>query len=167
MAQQEVDVIKQIFSSLKLQPSYHTHKAVITSQEASEQRGVPLKSGIKALLLKNSGIDGEDSWVVVNVPADKKVDLKKVAEKLGWVKNKIRMATPEEVEERTGCLIGAVPPFGHRKRTRILVDEGVYDNTENNFNIGTREESARIKTAEMKKLFDYLKASEGNFIKTE
>lgn len=165
MAQEEVEVIKKIFSALKLNPTYHQHEEVITSEEAAKTRGVPLKSGIKALLLKNSTMEGEDSWIIVNIPADKKADMKKVAEKMGWSKNKIRMATETEVEERTGCKIGAVPPFGHKKRTKILVDEEIYENDESNFNIGLRTISARIQTKEMKKLFEYLKAVEGKYVK--
>ena len=165
MSEQEVEVIKQIFIALKLNPTYHEHEAVITSEEAAKTRGVPIESGIKALLLKNGVMEGDDSWVIVDIPANKKADLKKVAEKLCWSKNKIRMATPQEVEERTGCIIGAVPPFGHKKRTKILVDEGVYDNKESNFNIGLRTISARIKTTEMKILFNYLKAVEGEYAK--
>ncbi len=164
MSEQEVEVIKQIFSALKLNPTYHEHEEVKTSEEAALTRGVELKSGIKALLLTN-GEGKEDSWIIVNIPADKKADLKKVAEKLGWSKGRIRMATPEEVEERTGCIIGAVPPFGHRKKTKMLVDREVYENKESNFNIGLRTQSARIKTKEMRTLFNYLKAQEGEFIK--
>ncbi len=164
MAQQEVEVIKAIFSSLKLNPTYHEHAEVKTSQEAALTRGVELKSGIKALLLTN-GEGKDEAWVIANIPADQKADLKKVAEKIGWSKGRIRMATPEEVEKITGCIIGAVPPFGHRKKIKMLVDREVYDNKESNFNIGLRTQSVRIKTKEMKILFDYLKAQEGEYTK--
>ena len=75
------------------------------------------------------------------------------------------MATEAEVEERTGCKIGAVPPFGHRKRTKILVDKKVYENQESNFNIGTRTQSVRIQTKEMRIVFNKLEAKEGEYTK--
>jgi prolyl-tRNA editing enzyme YbaK/EbsC (Cys-tRNA(Pro) deacylase) len=164
MAQEEVEVIKKIFSVMKMTPKYHEHEAVVTSEEAAKTRGVELKSGIKALLFTN-GVGSEDSWVIVNVPADKKADTKKVAESLGWSKGRIRMATTEEVLERTGCEVGAVPPFGHKKRTKILVDTRVYENNESNFNIGLRTISANVPTRQMKILFEKLQAKEGDFIK--
>ncbi|MEK6918701.1 MAG: YbaK/EbsC family protein [Nanoarchaeota archaeon] len=164
MAEQEVEVIKKIFEVMKMHPSYQEHQAVITSEEAAQTRGVELKSGIKALLFTN-GEGKEVSWVIVNVPADKKVDQKKVSEEMEWSKGKTRMATEAEVEERTGCKIGAVPPFGHRKRTKILVDKKVYENQESNFNIGTRTQSVRIQTKEMRIVFNKLEAKEGEYTK--
>lgn len=160
MAEQEMEVIKKIFSVLNLKPTYHEHEEVITSEEAARTRGVELKSGIKALLFTD-----RNDWAIVNIPADRKVDLKKVAEKLGWSKGRIRMATEQEVEERTGCEIGAVPPFGHRKKTKMLMDKGIYDNEENNFNIGLRTHSVRIPTKEVKILFKKLGAVEGEYTK--
>ena len=93
MGLEEVNRIKKIFSELQLHPTYREHAAVITSEEAARTRGDQLKEGIKALLFTN----GKTQWVIVDVPADKKVDQKKVAEQVGWSKGKIRMATPEEV----------------------------------------------------------------------
>ena len=33
------------------------------------------------------------------------------------------MADPEYVEDNTGYRVGGVPPFGHTKKTRVLMDE--------------------------------------------
>ena len=91
MAIQEVELIKQIFSSLGLSPKYEEHEEVLTSEDAAKVRGVELKSGVKSILFTN-GENKNDSWVIVNVPADKKIDKKLVAEEIGWSKGKIRMA---------------------------------------------------------------------------
>ena len=157
----EVNRIKKIFTELHLHPTYREHEAVVTSEEAAKTRGDQLQEGIKALLFTN----GEDQWVIVDVPADKKVDQKKVAEVLGWSKGKVRMATPEEVMQKTGCEIGAVPPFGHKEKIQILVDVGVYENHNSAFNIGLRTHSIKIPTAEMKIVFQEIKALEGSFVK--
>ena len=150
------------FSSLDIYPTYLEHEAVITSSDAAKTRGFELKQGIKALLFTN----GEE-WIIVDVAADRKVDSKKVAATLGWSKSKIRMATAEEVVVKTGCEIGAVPPFGHAQRIPILVDVGVYENVESAFNIGLRTHSVKIETRLMKKVFEQLQAREGDFVKEQ
>lgn len=161
MAVDEVNRIKKIFEQLKLHPIYREHAAVVTSEEAARTRGDLLKQGIKALLFTN----GDNQWVIVDVPADRKVDQKKVAEALGWSKGKVRMATPEEVMQKTGCEIGAVPPSSHKEKIQILVDTGVYENQKSAFNIGLRTHSVKIPTAEMKILFQKISAIEGNYTK--
>ncbi len=161
MAIEEVNRIKKIFEQLNLHPIYREHEAVITSEEAAKTRGDPLKEGIKALLFTN----GNDQWVVVDVPANLKVDQKKVAEALGWSKGKVRMATLEEVMQKTGCEIGAVPPFGHQEVIPIIVDRDVYENEKSAFNIGLRTHSVKIPTAEMKIVFQKMNAVEGDFTK--
>ncbi len=160
MTIEEVNRIKKFFEKLNLHPTYREHEAVITSEEAARTRGDQLKQGIKALLFTN-----ETEWVIVDVPADKKVDQKKVAEVLGWSKGKIRMATAEEVLQKTGCEIGAVPPFEHKDKIQLLVDREVYENEKSAFNIGLRTHSVKISTAEMKIVFNKLGAIEGDFTK--
>lgn len=49
---------------------------------------------------------------VVIISGDKKVDPLKLAREAGEM---MRVATPAEVEERTGFPIGGVPPFSHRE----------------------------------------------------
>lgn len=160
MGIEEINRIKNIFASLGLHPTYREHLAVITSEEAAKTRGDQLKEGIKALLFTN-----ETDWVIVDVPADKKVDQKKVAERLQWSKGKIRLARPEEVMQKTGCEIGAVPPFGHKEKMPILVDKSIYENQKSAFNIGLRTHSVKIPTREIKIVFNKLGAIEGDFTK--
>ena len=70
MGIEEVNRIKNEFSKLKLHPIYLEHEPVITSEDAAKTRGFALKQGIKALLFTNDA----GQWVIVNVPADKKVE---------------------------------------------------------------------------------------------
>jgi prolyl-tRNA editing enzyme YbaK/EbsC (Cys-tRNA(Pro) deacylase) len=160
MGLDEVQRIKDFFAKHHLHPTYLEHEPVITSEDAARTRGFALKQGIKAIV----ATDGAN-WAIIDVPADRKVDLKKAAETLGWSKGKIRMATPDEVMAKTGCEVGAVPPFGHKEMIQVLVDIGVYDNQESAFNIGVRTQSVKIKTEEMKKVFSAIGAKEGTFAK--
>lgn len=161
MGHAEMERIKSFFQELNIHTTYLEHEPVITSEDAAKTRGFQLKQGIKALLFTNDN----NEWVIVDVPADKKVDQKKVAAALHWQKSKIRMATPEEVMAKTGCEIGAVPPFGHREQFQILVDVGIYENQESTFNIGLRTNSVKIKTELMKVVFAKLNVQEGMFSK--
>lgn len=85
------------------------HPPVRTSVEASSQRQVSLDSGAKAMLIcqKNTS-----KFVLAVLPAHLSCDTKKIAQILGTGNSKIRMATEEEVRRVTGCIPGAVPPFG-------------------------------------------------------
>lgn len=161
MGIEEAERIKKVFTMLHLHPVYREHAPAITSVEASKNRGDTLKQGIKALLFTN----GKNDFVIVDVPADKKVDVKKVAQITRWSKGNVRMATPEEVMEQTGCEIGAVPPFGHKNTLQLLVDTSVYDNQESAFNIGLRTMSVKIPTKEMKTVLSHERAIEGSFAK--
>ena len=67
-----------------------------------------------------------------------------MASSIGWFKNKTRIATNNEVMEKTGCEIGAVPPFLHKEKIQILVDKKIYDNDISTFNIGLREKIFNI-----------------------
>lgn len=153
--------IQKEFTRLNLNPTYLEHEPVVTSEDAAKTRGFQLKQGIKALVFT----DGNNNWVVVDIPADQKADQKKVAIQMNWSKSKIRMATQEEVMGKTGCEIGAVPPFGHKTKVPIIVDLGVYNNKESAFNIGLRTNSVKIATDEMHLVFKDFNAMEGSFVK--
>lgn len=161
MGKEEILRIKSVFSRLGLHPTYLQHEAVITSEDAAKTRGFELRQGIKALLFTADN----DEWVIVDVPADKKADVKKIAACMKWSKGKTRMANMQEVLDKTGCEIGAVPPFGHKTHIPIIVDQRVYDNHESAFNIGLRTDSVKILTSEMKIVFTDAGAIEGEFAK--
>lgn len=76
-------------------------------------RGVSLNSGAKAMLLRDNSSKSVETSILFTLAvmsASKKFSWKLV-KKVLKVKN-MRFATPEEVYEITGCLPGAVPPFG-------------------------------------------------------
>ena len=161
MSKNELEKIKSEFARMALHPTYLEHEPVITSEDAARTRGFALKQGIKSILFT----DGKNNWAIANVPADLKANQKKVAAQMGWQKSSTRMATPEEVLEMTGCEVGSVPPFGHKNKISLVVDVGVFENTESAFNIGLRTNSAKILTSEMRTLFKDLGAVEGDFAK--
>ncbi|TNV75467.1 hypothetical protein FGO68_gene14657 [Halteria grandinella] len=120
------------------------HEPVLTSKAAAEIRGVPLSSGAKAMLLKDNSKADSMLFTLAVMSASKKFSWKLV-KKLLKVKN-MRFATPEEVYTVTGCLPGAVPPFGSVFGIGTILDRSLRAQGETiNFNCGLRTHSVRMR----------------------
>lgn len=121
-----------------------THAPVLTSQEAADIRGVSLASGAKAMILKDSGKKltkpGTPCYLAI-VSASKRFNSKEF-KKLIKCKN-VRFANAEEVYEYSGCITGAVPPFGSLFTIPVptYVDSSLAANESINFNCGLRTHS--------------------------
>ena len=114
------------------------HEPVYTSEEAARVRGTPLASGAKALIVK-----GEDAFVMIVVPADRKLDSHAVRRARGW--RKLRFATREEVLEMTALAPGSIPPFGSLFGLHTLCDQRLGDNDVINFNAGDHSISVSMR----------------------
>ena len=113
------------------------HAPVFTSEEAAAVRGVSLSSGAKALVVKAG-----EAFVLLVVPADRKLDSKKARASLG-VKS-IRFATREEVEQLTGLQPGSIPPFGSLFGLATWCDPELGANAAINFNAGDHAISVQM-----------------------
>ncbi len=105
------------------------HEAVFTSEQAAAVRGVPLGSGAKALVVKAG-----DNFVLLVVPADRKLDNRKAKTALGV--RDLRFATKEEVLEKTGLQPGSIPPFGSLFSLPTHCDPALGEHASINFNAG-------------------------------
>lgn len=123
-----------------------THVAVRTSEEAAAVRGASLASGAKAVLLSvKPATDG--AFVLVVLSAAAKMASKAVR-KAGGFKS-TRFAYDAEVLSLTGCVPGAVPPFGSVWGLRTFMDESLTaQGSEINFNAGLRTRSVRMRVAD-------------------
>lgn len=119
------------------------HEPVYTSEQAAEVRGVSLKTGVKALVCKTA----ENKIILILVRADKKADLDRVAKLEGT--KRVSLASPEEVLRHTGCKIGSVPPFGHRKELKTYLDREILEEEQVNFNIGEHTKSIKMKSRDL------------------
>jgi prolyl-tRNA editing enzyme YbaK/EbsC (Cys-tRNA(Pro) deacylase) len=134
------------------------HKAVLTCEEAAEVRGVDLATGAKAMLLKDTGKkltqEGVEYYLAISSAANRfsSKQFKKVINCKSF-----RFATPEEVWDKTGCLPGAVPPFGRIFGVPVWVDRSLSRHKDINFNCGLRTHSISMTSA------DYMKAEEPNW----
>lgn len=105
------------------------HEPVFTSSEAATVRNTSLASGAKALICK-----ADDEFVMIVLPADRKLASKQVRQSQGW--KSLRFADRNEVEQLTGLQPGSIPPFGTLFDLPVLCDERLADNDQINFNAG-------------------------------
>ncbi len=120
------------------------HRPVYTSEEASGVRGVELKTGVKAMLVreKNAG-----RFFLGDIAADRKLAFRKL-EALVNAKH-LRFATREEVLSQTGCEPGSVHPLGRLFGVETLLDTSVLENEFVNFNIGMLTRSVKIRSRDL------------------
>ena len=85
-----------------------THEAVGKCEAVSEIRGTALGQGAKALVCKVKG-NGVNQHVLAILAADQQADLSQLASHIGGLR--ASLASPAEVDELTGCVFGAIPPF--------------------------------------------------------
>ena len=110
------------------------HEPTPTSEDSARVRGATLASGAKAMLLS---CKPNDEFVLVVISAVEKMD-SKAMKKAGSFKS-TRFASVEEVMQVTGCVPGAVPPFGSCFGLRTFVDESLRKQGSTiNFNAGLR-----------------------------
>lgn len=90
-----------------------------TAQEAAEAVGTTVGQIAKSLVF----MAGEEPILII-ASGKNRVSEEKVGERLGL---KVRKAGAQEVREATGYAIGGVPPVGHTRKLRTLIDEDLMD----------------------------------------
>jgi len=90
-----------------------------TAQEAAEQVGAELGQIVKSLVFVTG--DGPAAEpIVCLVSGPNRVDLARLAAVTGVAD--VRRATAREAGELTGFVIGGIPPFGHARPARVVMD---------------------------------------------
>ncbi len=137
--------IKELLSQQSIRYREVTHGPTRTSEESAKARGEDLSIGGKAILLKVG-----DTFRLFVLSAARKLDSKKIKEHFS--EERLRFATPKELQEMTTLVPGAVPPFG-RPITDfdLCVDVSVTKNSKIAFNAGSLTISIIMEMA------DYLK----------
>jgi len=144
MSSEVLGRVRQVLDEKGIDYQVSEHEPVYTSEDAARVRGVDVKTGVKALLVKTA----EARFVMILVCADKRADLNRIAE-LEGTKN-VRLASPSEVLEVTGCEIGSVPPFGHITKLKTYLDREIMDNEYVNFNAGLHTVSVRMRAEDLR-----------------
>lgn len=138
----------ELFEKERVEYDLYEHVPVYTSEQASSVRGVELKTGVKALVLKTK----EGRFLLADLAADRKVDVRKLQELAAT--NGIHFASREEVLSVTHCEPGSVHPVGTLFGIPTYLDESVLKNEFVNFNVGVLTKSVRIKANDLVRLLN-------------
>ncbi len=92
--------------------------------------------------------------VVVIVPGPRRADLDKVAQQVDADPEEVRMADADEVERHVGYPVGGVPPLGHKRPLRTLLDEALLEESTVFVGGGSDDVMLEIKGADLEKLPD-------------
>jgi prolyl-tRNA editing enzyme YbaK/EbsC (Cys-tRNA(Pro) deacylase) len=90
-----------------------------TAAEAAAAVGAELGQIVKSLVFVTDGDDGPEP-IVALVAGSNRVDLARLAAVTGSAD--VRRATAREANELTGFSIGGIPPIGHARPTRVVMD---------------------------------------------
>jgi prolyl-tRNA editing enzyme YbaK/EbsC (Cys-tRNA(Pro) deacylase) len=88
-----------------------------TAEAAARAVGAPRGSIVKSLIFLADGAP-----LLVLVAGDQRADVKRLRAALGLSKRRLRIAQASEVVEQTGFEVGGVPPVGHARPLRTLID---------------------------------------------
>ncbi|MBS7637450.1 YbaK/EbsC family protein [Candidatus Bathyarchaeota archaeon] len=105
---------------LKSKGVYHRFipkSETIHTADAASATGIELHRITKNLI----SVTDRGEHVVLIVPGDRRVNLRKASEVLG-VRN-VRLLSPEEAEAVSGYPPGGTPSLGYRERVRVIVDD--------------------------------------------
>ena len=88
-----------------------------TAESAARAVSAPQGSIVKSLIFL-----ADNTPLLVLVAGDRRADVKRLRATLGISKRRLRIAHPPQVLEHTGFEVGGVPPVGHTKPIRTLID---------------------------------------------
>ena len=116
------------------------HEPTLTSEDSARVRGESTDIGAKALLIK---VDKQFALFVLS--ASLRANSRAIRERLGA--RRTRFATAEELQELTGLVSGAVPPFGRPVLAfPLYVDESISSLDRIAFNAGSLTDSMFLST---------------------
>jgi len=96
----------------------------------------------------------EEAPVVVVLRGVDDVDMAKVAEHVNADPDDVRLAEPNEIQSYTGYPVGAVPPLGHERPLRTLLDSQLLDRDTVYVGGGSEDVMVEIEASDLRKLPD-------------
>jgi prolyl-tRNA editing enzyme YbaK/EbsC (Cys-tRNA(Pro) deacylase) len=91
-----------------------------TAEDAARAVRAELGQIVKSLVFVTEGREGTLEPVICLVSGTNRVDLARLAAVTG--EPEIRRATAREANDLTGFVIGGIPPFGHDRAVRVVMD---------------------------------------------
>ncbi|MEM2094763.1 MAG: aminoacyl-tRNA deacylase [Candidatus Bathyarchaeia archaeon] len=118
----------------------------IHTADASRVTGIPLSRITKNLVAKTD----EGHFVLLVIPGDMRVDLKKAANALGV--KRISILPMREAEAVSGYPPGGTPTIGHKTRMRVVFDRMLLDNDTLFCGGGSRNRIVELRTEDALRL---------------
>jgi prolyl-tRNA editing enzyme YbaK/EbsC (Cys-tRNA(Pro) deacylase) len=91
-----------------------------TAEQAAAAVGADIGQIVKSLVFVAPGDDGSLEPIIALVSGVNRVDLARLAAVAG--EPDIRRATAREANDLTGFVIGGIPPIGHTRPVRVIMD---------------------------------------------
>lgn len=148
--------VLDLFEAHRIEPRLVSHAPVRNMEDV--QRELPQVSPsamVKSILVARRRAEEDrraDKLFLFAIPADQRLDFAKVARLLQTSRANIHLATPEQLEERTGFAIGAIPPFGMPRSVPIYLDRSLVGQREIWTGTGKSTESMRLTIEELRQL---------------
>ena len=139
--------LREFLEHEKVPYSVHSHPEAYTALEIAALEHVKGRMLAKVVIVTS----GTRDLVMVVLPADRRVDFRKVGAVLGT--EELRLAQESEFRDTfPACNLGSLPPFGNLFGLPVLVDERLAENEEMVFNAGTHTLTAKLRFADFSRL---------------
>lgn len=91
-----------------------------TAEQAARAVGASLGQIVKSLVFVTTRDDGTLEPILCLVSGPNRVDVARLGAFVG--RSDVRRASAREANDLTGFVIGGIPPFGHERRLRVVMD---------------------------------------------
>lgn len=113
--------VTEFLDSLAVEYTVKVHaEAALTCETAAQQRGVRVSQIVKCMV----GRDDKAQFVVMLLPGDRTLKIKKVRQLLG---GKVDLVPPDELARELDVTVGAISPIQFVGKARIIMDPSVFE----------------------------------------
>jgi Cys-tRNA(Pro)/Cys-tRNA(Cys) deacylase len=131
---------KQVWYNFLVKPE------TVHTADASRQTGIPLSKITKNLVCR----DDSNSYALLVVPGDRRVNLRKAADALN--KENVKLVAFEEAESVSGYPPGGTPSVHHKTKMTVVLDKSLQGRETIFCGGGTRDKLLELKTEDLTKL---------------
>ncbi len=128
-----------------------SHKEALTWEELAE---VQKETGFFGTEMKCMVLKAGDDFIVYITLQGKRLNFDAIKEKLDVTK--VRLSTPEELNEHFGAKPGCAYPFGFDNQYDIYIDPEIYKQEWMLFSPVFPNKTAQVRGSDLKKVFDSL-----------
>ena len=162
--EQVYENIKSILVTNQIEIEEIQHEEVHTTDDSKRERTA--QGWTEGIGSKNLVFHAKGKFYLVVTTAQKEIKARKFKKEFGT--KDIRFAYQEELTEHTGCEIGSIPPFGYlNEELPIFVDKEIFTYPFFMFNPAFNTKSIRVKTEDLKRIYEVIKNPVKFFTLTE